>query len=269
MTDRIRFGDYVKIDAVNWSTLSSMRKSPLHYRHVLDHGRLATKEMLGGRATHSAVFEPDRFPIEYAVFDGPVRRGAAWQAFKAANPGRGILKIDEYERALAIRDAVRAHPEAMAYLAKGHAEQTLTWVDPITGLACKGRIDFVSDSKPAVLDLKTSREILLELFARTVLRLGYHTQSAFYADGWKVSHGEELPSVIIAVESAAPYDVGVFRLDEDTVALGQEEYAGLLAKVSAHRALKTWPGQYPLEMPLRLPPWAFGDDDVSELGLED
>lgn len=268
MANELSFRDYAAIDAVNWSTLSAMRKSPLHYRHLLNRGRADTKELKLGRAGHVAVLEPERFLTDYAVFGGKVRKGKAWDAFKADNAGREILKLPEYERCLAIAEAVRSHSEAARYLAAGIPEETIRWTDPETRLACKGRIDWVSSSRRAKVDLKTARDIEMPVFARAVLRYGYHTQSAFYEDGWSTQHGEQLPSVIIAVESSEPYDVGVFRIDEDTVELGRDEYKKLLAQLSVHRGLDTWPGRYPLEMRLELPPWAFGDDEDSEdLGL--
>jgi hypothetical protein len=231
-----------------------------------------------------AVFEPHRFELDYVVepdfgdcrkTDTTTKEDAKANkterdAWRAAHRGRILVTAAEYARASAIRDAVHSHHDAREYLAAGLAEQTLTWPDPRTGLGCKGRVDFISTSKHAILDLKTSADILLERFSRSVLRYGYHCQGAFYTGGYGAVEHREIPFVIIAVESSEPFDVGVFRLDDESLALGAEECAELLAKVKDCRSRKTWPGQYPIEMPLRLPPWAFGDDEnVSDLGLED
>lgn len=281
----MNFDDYLALDAVNWSTLSFMRKSPLHYRYRCDHERPDTDALRLGRAGHTAIFEPDRFALEYAIEPdfGDVRKTdrttkedakknkTARDAWRAANAvGRTMLTEKQYWNAIGMRDAVRAHREIAPYLEKGQAEVSLTWTDRTTGLACKGRLDFVSESKPAILDLKTAAEIQLDLFAaRSVHRYGAHSQLAFYRDGWETRHGVTLPVVIIAVESSPPFDVGPFLPDDDTMDEGSAECARLLELVSVHRNLNTWPGRYPFPASLRLPKYAFPDDeDLTETDLD-
>lgn len=265
------FNDYLKIDAVNWSTLKEMRRSPLHYKYRLSSPRKDTATLRAGRAAHTAVFEPDRFLLDYAMFDGAVRRGKAWDAFVDANPHRTIIKPDEYHRALAIRDAVRSHPLAVPYLARGKAEHPVTWTDDETGLRCKARVDFLSDSKPAIVDLKTSSTIDYSPFCSTAYRLAYFCQMGLYQWGMKVATGRELPVVVIAVEAGPPHDVGVFPYGADELEAGLNEARSLLTKLAYHREKDTWPGQYAEELELQFPTWATKreDENVADLGLED
>ena len=268
MTDT-DFDAYTKIEAVNWSTLKEMRRSPLHYKHRLTTPREDTPSLALGRATHTAVFEPDRFALEYAVFKGERRAGKEWEAFKESHKGETILKLDEYMRCLAIRDAVRANPVAADYLAEGIAEQTIRWNDKETGIACKGRYDWYSRKKTTLVDLKTTKDIDQRRFAQTAARFGYHSQLAFYADGLSYHAGRDVDVVIIAVEYDAPYDVAVFHLDLDVLWAGREEYQELLRRVAGCRQLGRWPGKYTERQSLELPRWVFGDDDetADDLGL--
>lgn len=261
MTDS-DFAEYAKIEAVNFSTLKEMRRSPKHYKHCLANQRKDTPAMMLGRATHTAVFEPDRFALEYAVFKGARRAGKDWTAFKGSHTGETILKLDDYKRCLAIRDAVRGHRVAAEYLAEGIGEQTITWLDKTTSLRCKGRYDWYSRNKRTLVDLKTARDIDARSFARATARLGYHTQLAFYADGLAYNAGADVDVVIIAVESEAPYDVAVFHIDADVLYAGREEYKDLLTRVAACRKSDQWPGKYPERHSLALPPWAFGDQET-------
>ncbi len=267
MTDS-DFASYAKIEAVNWSSLKEMGKSPMHYQHCLANARKDTGAMALGRAVHTAVFEPDRFLMEYALFKGARRAGKDWDAFKDAHNGQTILKVDEYKKCLAIRDAVRGHAVAAAYLADGQAEQTITWLDKATGLKCKGRYDWYSRSKGApgsrgtLVDLKTTRDVSAHRFAAQVARLGYHAQLAFYADGLSEYAGHDVRVVIIAVESEAPYDVAVYHLDADVLYAGREEYRDLLNKVKGCRELGAWPGRFSTEQSLELPAWVFGNEDL-------
>ena len=269
---RIPYDEYARIKATNWSALKHMRKSPKHYKFALDNPRKDTTRLALGRAAHTAVLEPDRFMIEYACFKGGDRRGKKWLDFKAQHEGETILKLSEYETCLRIRDAVRSHPVAASYLRAGLHEATLTWEDKGTGLACKGRVDWISDSVPAVVDLKTTGDIGAHRFAGVAARMGYHTQSAFYRDGYMTAMGalgELVPGVVIAVEVEAPHDVAVYRIDEDCMYAGSEEYGELLLKVRRCMQSGEWPGQYPDQQDLRLPNWVWGDEEyATDLGDE-
>jgi len=275
--------DYMSIDAVNWSTLKEMRRSPLHYRHRLANARPDTTALSLGRHIHCAVFEPERFDHEFTVEPdfGDCRKTDRTTSedarknklrrneWRVAHAGKKLLTALEFSRAVGVRDAVRAHPEAVRYLERGIAEHTLTWMHAPTGLACKGRLDWISHSCPAIVDLKSAADIAIESLSRAMYRYGHHSQLAFYSDGWLATHDEQLPSVIIACESAPPHDVGVFRIDPEAIEIGQAEYAELLERLAVARTLKRWPGQYPLEMTLGLPAWARGDDeDLTETDID-
>jgi hypothetical protein len=263
------FAEYEKIDAVNWSVLKEMRRSPLHYHHRLENPREDSTRLALGRGVHTAVLEPDRFMLEYACFKGAIRRGKEWDAFEAQHQNETILKQDEYTLCLQVRDAVRAHPLAAEYLKAGTGEQVLQWSDATTQVACKGRVDWVSSSKPALVDVKTTSDIAADKFAAVAARMGYHTQGAFYRAGHHAQHGEVLPVVTIAVEIGAPHDVAVYLLDEDALAAGEQEWMRLLEMVAACRKSGVWPGRFSAEQALRLPRWAVGADeeDISDLDL--
>jgi len=262
---KVPFDEYTKIEAVNWSTLKELRKSPKHYRHRLQVEREDTPRLAIGRAAHTAVFEPDRFLVEYACYKGKIRRGKKWDAFKAANEGTTILKLDEYQRCLAIRDAVRSHPVAAKYLERGKAEQTIQWKHSTTGMMCKGRVDWIGD---ALVDLKTTADIDTNKFSSVSARMGYHLQLAFYRDGLASITGRELPVVMIAVEANAPHDVAVYRLDEDAMYAGQEEVNSLMETLLVCRQVDKWQGRYPDEQLLRLPTWLTGSDEDDTTGLD-
>jgi exodeoxyribonuclease VIII len=261
------FDEYAKVEAVNWSTLKELRRSPLHYRHRLEVQRKDTARLALGRAAHTAVFEPDRFLLEYACFKGPIRRGKKWEAFKEQHQGETILKLDEYSTCLAIRDAVRSHPAAAEYLRRGKAEQTIQWTHEGTGLACKGRVDWISESKPAMVDLKTTGDVETAKFTTLSYRMGYHCQGAFYVDGLRQVLGKELPAVVIAVEAKPPHDVAIYRFSEDAIYAASEEIRLLMETLVACRQVDKWQGRYPDEMPLELPRWTM--DDEGDTDLED
>jgi hypothetical protein len=111
--------EYSLIDAVNWSTLKWMLKSPAVYRYRLKQARTDTPALAMGRATHTLVFEPEKFRHEYAVWEGGDRRGNAWKEFQEENAGKTIFKPQEIDTAMEMADAVRSHPLVRPYLDGG------------------------------------------------------------------------------------------------------------------------------------------------------
>src|SRR6185312_15116930 len=76
---------YDRIDAVNWSKLKLMLKSPAHYRHNLLQRGGDSDAKRRGRVTHLSVLEPQRFQSDCVVWDGGPRRGKDWEKFKKAH----------------------------------------------------------------------------------------------------------------------------------------------------------------------------------------
>lgn len=263
----IPFSEYLQIDALNWSKLKEMRRSALHFHHaeqatVEDNSRLAM-----GRAVHTAVLEPFRFVDTYAVFSGARRQGKAWEAFEAENAGKTILKVDEVQTAMNAAAAVRRHPLAGRLLHAGKAEQSITWTDPKTGIACKARPDWIDVDSRSLLDLKTTGDIAMRRFGTIAARFGYHCQIAWYVRGLRENGIEIEQARIVAVEYDAPFDVGVFAVDDDLLFAADEEVSQLLGRVKWCRDNKAWDGNYTSEVPLELPAWWYGEDEA-ELGIE-
>jgi len=243
------FADYRAIEAVNWSTLKEMGKSPAHYQHRLTHPLMDTPRLLLGRAVHTAVLEPDMFALQYTVYDGKTRYGKEWDAFRAANADKGILKFDEYRTCLNIRDAVYANKTAAALLTGGESEVTVEWVDKGTGIKCKGRLDYLHTG--GFLDLKTTGDVDAWAFTGLSARMMYHAQLAFYARG----AGMTLERRIIAVEAKPPHDVAVFRLNGDAVVTGDQKVTELMSKLSVCLKRDEWPGQCADEQEMGIPSW--------------
>lgn len=262
----IPFADYCAIKAEHWTGLKEMQRSPLHYKYRKDNERVDTKAFARGRAGHTAVLEPRRFLLDYAVWDkkndeGKVkqRRGKEFDSFAAMCGSKTILTVEEYETALAIGDAVRAHPVAAEVLKGAKHEQSIAWTDEATGLPCKSRIDAIGGW---LADLKTtSKGVDPRVFGNAAAKYGYVPQLAMYSDGWLAVTGERPPVCIVAVEAEPPYDVAVFEIDEDKLYMGQQIYRGLLEQVAICRQANAWPGRCPESVPLELPAWVYEEDE--------
>lgn len=262
----ISYAQYAALPAVNYSTLKEMKKSPLHYRHRLDHPRHDTRPLLIGRAVHAGVFEPDVFGREFIVWDGH-RVGKAWKQFAADHQSQTILTADEMDTCLGIRDAVRKHECASILLADGKSEQSIVWEDPETGLPCKARIDHAFSY---LIDLKTTKSAAEWAFQRVMANMGYHIQLAFYREGLSHTIGQLTPAYLIAAEQEPPHDVVVYEVTEEALALGWAECRKMLAQIRDCQRAGIWPGRQANLVPYRidLPAYMYGpenEDDVPAL----
>jgi hypothetical protein len=266
---------YSELKGVHITGLKELRKSPKHYQHRLNHPRKTTNSLGFGNAVHVAVLEPERFIRDFALWHGKhpeggtrPRNGKAWDEFKLLNSGRTIIRDEEYDEAIAFKDAVRQDPVAMKYLATGRAEVAMTWTDNETGIECVGRVDWETkvDKHPAVVDLKSARDCGETWFTRDAAKLDYHLQLAFYADGYKSITGKQPRMVVVAVESAPPYDVVTYIVPEEVLEVGRDAYHELLVKFKACTDSGEWPGQGGSEEKiLSLPAWAVPEEESDDM----
>ena len=284
----MEFEEYESINALNWSSLKHMAVSPMAYRWALDHPRKDTPALLLGRAVHCAVLEPEVYRDRYLVpeekrcattkKDGErcshsalpfadhcgVHKGQAEaDAFAADHPGVEVLTADQGETVEACVASVRAHHDVSDLLEGCTTEQVVTWTDPGTGVACKGRIDALTPR--TVIDLKTTRE--LARFEQDAARLLYHAQVAWYLDGARAA-GVVDPSArawIVAVETVGPYDCGPLEVAGADLDAGREVYRRLLDTWVSCRDTGDWYGRIPVGRRLELPRWApgFEPEEVS------
>ena len=239
-------------DAVNWSTLRYMRQSPKHYRYALAHPQPDTEALLLGRLVHCAVYEPDKLAARYVRepnfhrgmnddtardkgYDGGKQAAAAWNA-----NGRDSVPPALWERHVAIAAALTSDPIAGPMIRGGFSEQLVTWTDSATGIECRGRVDHVNG---CLSDLKTARSVDPRLFVAQAIRLGYHGQIAYYADGL-AANGIALvePPCWIVAENEPPYDVVVWEIPDALLRAGRALYRRCLSSLALCRAADAWPG---------------------------
>lgn len=254
------FNEYRSAPGLNFSRLKRMAKSALDF-HVQP--PKYTTALGLGRAIHTAVLEPDEFS-DYVVFDGD-KRTKAWKEFKVANEGKEMLGRKDMDVCESIASAVQRHPVASSYFAHGRAEVSIQWQHPI-GMACKSRLDWVSDN--VVLDLKSAIDITQDGFARACAKYAYHAQLAFYEMAARSVDGRERKAVILAVEKESPFDVAPYVLPEEAMQAGRRLVNDWMLKVRACELANHWPGVAEDETELHLPPWAFDEMDDATLIID-
>jgi hypothetical protein len=274
----VSFEAYKEIDAVNWTTLSRLHKaSPKHYKHALDtHDDNDSTGRMLGRATHALVFEPAEFYRTHAVCTEARRGTTAWKAFESEHAGKEILKHSENADLFAQAAAVRGNPLLRDYLKHGKFEQTVTWTDPVTGIPCKARLDWVVPPRGqhggVLLDLKGTPTVEPIQFGRIAAKNGYDLQlGGHYYNACKYGLGWEPQEVaLVAVEFNAPFDVSLFVLTEQDITQARRQVAELLEKLAECRRRNEWPGHgadeitwAPKKQYLMLPEWTRDTPDIT------
>lgn len=273
---RMPFEEYRAIVALNISRLKEIRRSPQHYRYALEHPKV-TDPLILGTAGHVAVLEPERFSKQFAVWDRRTeagamapRRGQYWDAFIRDQHGKTIITVDQHALVTAIAAAVHGDPVTAPYLEAGEPEVAMTWHK--WGRHCKARVDWMTrvGGEPVLVGLKTARDCRPFLFGAQAAKLGYHLQWGFYQNGFAVIREGERPRMIeIVVESAPPHAVVVYRIPDDVLLQGEEEFLQLITVLDRCERDDEWPGPAMTEQVLSLPSWVYqADDDITEIGLE-
>ena len=265
---------YSQIEAMNWSRLKVIDKSPLAFQWALRHPREETEAMAFGTAFHLALLEPELFQESYVVTPdfGDLRavegrttkeEGKANKLRKAEwldkNQGKSFLDAGDADRIASMVAAVQAHGPARDCL-RGAKEQVIQWVDGPTGLACKARVDVRGDR---IVDVKTATDVSPRGFGRQAANLLYHGQVAWYNDGAiaaGVATRLELPRFLVA-QSVAPFDVAVYEVSAIQLEAGRKLWRRLLDRFFSCSATDWWPGVAPTVKTLDLPAWSVLDEE--------
>lgn len=269
--------DYLAAHGVSQSMLKHLARSPAHLREYIEHPEPSTPDQVMGTILHTGVFEPDLLEkcchvkpanyqnakSEWRKWNGNAKECKDWQA---AHEDRPVVSQDRYTAILAMRDNVFRHPAAALALKTGKAEQSLFCEDPDTGLQLKCRTDWLSGN--AVVDLKKCQDASPAGFARTVANFGYDLQAAVNLHICRILGLGKEKFLFIAVEDKPPYAVGVYELDEASIAVGYSKFRRLLSKYLQCVIDNKWPAYSTNIEYLALPKWAQSSEFQAML-LED
>jgi exodeoxyribonuclease VIII len=219
--------EYHLHSAISKSKLDRINKSELHYLKPQESN---ADHFTFGQAVHDAILLPDLFASKYIIQPESIkiRRGKEWEAFLEANKEKEILKKDDYDFAILMRDRIMSHPLCSKIFKNGEPE--MSYFGNIDGLDVKCKPDYVS--KEIIIDLKTTKDASPDGFSRAIGSYRYHVQSAFYLDVCsQVLNTEIKDFLFIAIEKEPPFAVGVYLIDKESIDLGRKHYLQDLKKI--------------------------------------
>jgi hypothetical protein len=253
--------EYHASDALSNTGLGYLALSPAHYVQYCEEPPEQTAAMARGTAMHAAILEPLKFFAQYAPLpdDCDLRTKAGKEARDAiVAVGKTPLKASEFSDIERMVHEVHGHPTAAAMLAGGMVEASVFWTDTETGVSCRARPDYLDLKRRRAIDVKTlakGSRATFSQFQRHAFDYAAHRQAAFAMEGLR-QIGQPIDEwVLIAIESAAPYGIGVFILDEAAIGLGRNEARAGIYRYAECVKTGVWPGYSPEPRLLSLPSW--------------
>lgn len=262
---------------ISKSGLDLVNKAPAHYYYkYLDPNYKKPTEEPGwavtGNVVGAAILEPDEFKGRYAVLDdseickeiGGTRptttnKYKEWLALEMPKfAGKTLISGPEFQGAINMRDAVHKNKACAFLLKEGQAERSFYYVDPVTGVACRIRPDWLATGAGWITDVKTTESAHPDAFARSIFKYRYHVQDPFYTDGLKANGLDFKGFCFIVVEKAPPHISEVYFIPAEAKALGRKAIAKNLATYEKCQRTGIWPGYTEgLLTEINLPAWAY------------
>lgn len=267
---------YNGIDAVNWSALKYMKRTPAHFKQALERSKKTTPAMLKGLVTDCALTEPEELAKRYFVlpefkWNSKTNKEAACdefaKLFSLLNIG-GIggdflmtlsksevitaientinmkaIEHDHFVECRGMSQAVMEEPILKNILANSEKKQmVLEWEDEITKVKCKGIPDLYSSQLKTLTDIKTTENAAWHAFQRTATNFDYFGQLAFYQRGLR-AHGYVVEDcVLAAVESIRYHGVKIYPIAKTALEFADQKIDEYLKKYKWCRDNDQWPG---------------------------
>lgn len=286
--DGLSIEEYHGGAGVSKSALDDFRKAPyLYWANRFDPTKPPEEEKashLQGNLMHCAFLEPDAFQARYVTVpdEAPkkpsiTQRNAKkpsdetiaainwWDRFNLDNAGKQIITPDAYTLAWKQADSLRKIKAIRDLAAKGRPEVSAYWTDPITGLYCRVRPDWVASfgqTGDILLDAKGVGDARADVFGRVQAhRMRYHVQDAYYSEGWAAASGRSVLGFIFAiVEDTWPFLADAVELDEPSKTQGRKEFREDLGGIKRHFDTGVWTRNTDAISVASLPPYAFTED---------
>jgi hypothetical protein len=241
---------------IHFSELKQHAKSAAHVKLAVQGAREITRAMIVGGVADSIVFQHGRSHVV-----APCKRDdrvAEWRVFKVEHAGKYICTQAELDDAEGAAQAVLADPAAQRALKGCDFQQVMTW--DAFGLPCAAGIKgerggFDALGPDSIADLKVTACTEPEALSRHLLNQLWHAQLAWYRIGARTLGRRVDVCRIIAVESAAPYNVTVLRIPERWLVQGEQIVTTWAERHRACEAADAWPGYAQEEIDAIEPAW--------------
>ena len=239
---------------LSFSSLKAFSESPLAFINYKVGPRTESPAMLAGTMIHRAILEPEVYDLTTCVWRDGRRGTTAHRDFVEDHLGQEVLTPKEDERYRTAAKIVRTHPladELLEHLT--HAEEKVEFEH--MGLKHRGIID--GRGQGYIMDLKTTNDVSMRSFTNTVWSFKYYMQAAIYMHAARLHAYDVSNYYIIAMQSAAPFQVVVYKIDQNYIDRGHLLWESLLEEYHAWDGKAQHPGYQDYDYSvMRTPTWA-------------
>lgn len=239
-----KFDPDVKNRPLSYSSLKQFQKSPQHFVEYRLTKPQPSAAMEFGNIIDVMILTPDDYERKYVVMPADLQRpGAnilnaknpsaeslkkieAWNNWTSQNEGKKWITPEDYELARFLSEKTFANEKAKELLDRVvRTQDKMEWTHKGTGLPMIGYKDGTGDT--FIMDLKTSTDGSPENYPTNAFKFGYHIQGGAYLD-YESQRGKFPDFFHLVVETTAPYNISVYKMSEQFIALGKQEYEQLL-----------------------------------------
>ena len=225
---------------LHFSDLKRMSESALDFAHFAAHPPKRTGSQAIGALVHEEILGP-RPGAEILRFPGESRRGKAWEAFAACNPGREIATMSEVDDAVPIVEAVRYSELCRPWLI-GKTEVPLS-CELVPGVWIETRgVDVVGDV--FVTELKTTANPKPARFIYDFRKYHYNAQLALYrAMAARVGMARpDARAIVVLAGTSEPWHCYPIEVTERWLEIGSALISTWVERFRACRDEGRWPG---------------------------
>lgn len=248
---------YDRINAVNFSTLKEMLRSPAHYRAAVDEPEKDDPTRYAvGTLCHAMVLEKKNLLDLYAVKPEGMRfstkEGKAWKAEQTLP----IITQEQAEGVPRMAAQVCRDTEARKLIAGcRHREHIIEW--EYEGVSLKCLLDMWGEtmSGAAVGDYKTTQDCRELPFAKKADLLDYDMQIVMYSLALQSKGYEQIYGFWIAQETSRPFVSQVWHPCADMLVRGRRKFDYCIALLKQCQASNFWPGYGEGIKLLKSPKW--------------
>lgn len=257
--DNVSMEDYRSAIGFSRSDLIDIGISPKHWEWVRTHDKEDKQCFSFGSLVHDTLQFGDEFIKNKYIFEPT-------DIDKRKKEGKEKYKLfieENKDKRIVSKELINGHRPSYVYnqmiknaknnkvfqklLSNAKFEQSIFWIDKLTGLPCKCRPDLLINKKDMIIvaDIKTTRDASLRGFRKELFNHNYDVQASFYSEG--VSKALNVPSVnflFMAIENKPPFDCAVYNLSEERMEKASSKVFDMLNKAKEMVDSKNFSG-YP------------------------
>ena len=268
---------YHSSEGISRSDLMRFKKSPMHFKHkqTLEE----TEALIIGELVHTLVLEPQLFDIKFIIKPSldklptelrlkdvgkeefeknklerkltQEKNKTLMDEFLLLSSDKKIIEHAHYVKAKCYADAVNNH-EFKQYLQQGYrVENSIFFRHELTGLQCKVRPDaWLGD---IVIDLKTAADGSYKSFQSSAINNGYFLQAGMIKRALESLNKPLKNFIFVVVEKKEPYAIGIYKLDDEALEYGANEFDTLMVELNKYIQKNEFP-DYGIQT-LSIPAW--------------